>query len=72
MEGHEVPTREMIKTPEDIEALREAGKMNAAWCWIMRQNSIVRAGISTEELDLWVYRAEHTQETGRHPGAAQL
>ena len=50
MEGHEVPTREMIKTPEDIEALREAGKMNTMVLDYAEQ--FVREGISTEELNV--------------------
>ena len=63
MEGHEVPTREMIKTPEDIEALREAGKMNTMVLDYAEQ--FVREGISTEELNVII--DEYTRKLGGIP-----
>ena len=63
MEGHEVPTREMIKTPADIEALREAGKINTMVLDYAEQ--FVREGISTEELNVII--DEYTRKLGGIP-----
>ncbi len=53
-QGHLVPDHEMIKTPAQIEAIRESAKVNIAVLDYVAQH--IQAGISTEEIDQWVYR----------------
>ncbi len=52
-EGHEVPTHDLIKTPEEIEAIKESAKVNIAVLDYVAEH--IREGITTEEIDQWVY-----------------
>ena len=47
--GHEVPTRSLIKTPEQIEGIRQSGKINTGVLDLVA--SEIRAGMSTAEID---------------------
>lgn len=51
--GKEVPTRELIKTPEQIEGIKQAGKLNTAVLDEVAKN--IREGMSTLEIDKIVY-----------------
>ena len=51
--GKEVPTRELIKTPEQIEGIKQAGKLNTAVLDEVARN--IRDGMSTLEIDKIVY-----------------
>jgi len=51
--GFEVPTREMLKTPEQIEGIRESGKINTGV--LDEVAKYIRSGITTEEIDKIVY-----------------
>ncbi|NLL77019.1 MAG: methionyl aminopeptidase [Clostridiales bacterium] len=62
-EGHMVPDRDMIKTKEQIDGIRESGKINTAVLNYVEEN--IREGISTEEIDRMVY--EKTTELGGIP-----
>ena len=46
------PTK-IIKTPAQIEGIRESGKLNVAVLDYVAEH--IRAGITTEEIDQWVY-----------------
>ena len=63
MRGHLVPDREMIKTPAQIEGIRKAGAVNTEI--LNRVDSIIRAGISTEEINEFVHQT--TLELGGIP-----
>lgn len=52
-QGQEVPTREMIKTPEQIAGIREACKINTAVLDEVAKH--IKAGMTTEEIDRIVY-----------------
>lgn len=51
--GAVVPSRRLIKSQEQIQGIRESGKINAAILDHIGRN--IRAGISTEQIDQWVY-----------------
>lgn len=51
--GHMVPSRDMIKIPAQIEAIRESAKINIAVLDYVARH--IREGIATEEIDRWVY-----------------
>ncbi len=59
-EGHTVPTRKMIKTPEQIEGCRQSAKINVAVLDYIAEH--IREGISTQEIDNWVSKL--TKEMG--------
>ena len=61
--GKEVPTRDLIKTPEQIEGIREAGKLNTAVLDEVARN--IREGMSTLEIDEIVYN--YTTQHGGTP-----
>ncbi len=61
--GHLVPDHSMIKTPEQIEKIRESCKINNAVLDYVAAN--IRPGISTEAIDRMVY--EKTTELGGIP-----
>lgn len=63
LEGHIVPDRSLIKTPEQIEGIRESGKINVAVLDHVAAN--IRAGISTGEIDRMV--EEITRQHGAVP-----
>lgn len=61
--GKEVPTRELIKTPEQIEGIKQAGKLNTAVLDEVARN--IREGMSTLEIDKIVY--DYTTQHGGTP-----
>ena len=63
MEGHMIPDRDMIKTKEQIDGIRESGKVNIAILDYVAEN--IREGMSTEEIDRLVY--EKTTQLGGIP-----
>ena len=52
-EGHEVPGHDLIKTPEKIEGIKKSAAINIAVLDYVGEH--IRAGITTEEIDKWVY-----------------
>lgn len=63
LEGHIVPDREMLKTPEQIEGIRASSKINIAVLDYVAEN--ICAGMSTAEIDRMV--EEKTREMGGIP-----
>lgn len=63
LEGHIVPTHDMIKTKEQIDGIRESGKINIAVLDYVAEH--IRAGMSTEEIDRLV--EEKTRACGAIP-----
>jgi methionyl aminopeptidase len=61
--GHEVPGRKLIKTPEQIQKIRESAKINVAVLDYVAER--IQVGMSTEEIDRMVY--EKTTEMGGIP-----
>ncbi len=61
--GHAIPTHQMIKTEEQIEAIRKSAKINIAVLDYVAEH--IRAGISTAEIDRWVH--EETVRMGGIP-----
>lgn len=59
--GHMVPSRDMIKTPEQIAAIRESCKINIAVLDYVAEH--IKEGVTTEEIDQWVYN-ETTKRGG--------
>lgn len=51
--GKLVPTRSLIKTPEQIDGIRRAGVLNTAVLDYVAER--IRAGVSTEEINTWVH-----------------
>ena len=51
--GEIVPKREIIKNNQQIEGIRESGKINTAVLDFVAEN--IRDGITTEDIDKWVY-----------------
>lgn len=62
-QGHIVPSHRIIKTKEQIDGIRESGKVNIAVLDYVAQN--IKPGMSTEEIDRMVY--EKTTELGGIP-----
>ncbi len=62
-EGHMIPDRDMIKAKEQIDGIRESGKINIALLDYVEAN--IREGMSTEEIDRMVY--EKTIKLGAVP-----
>lgn len=62
-EGHIVPSHDIIKTPEQIEMIKESCKINIAVLDYIAEN--IKAGMTTEEIDRMVY--EKTTELGGIP-----
>ncbi|MGM9985829.1 MAG: methionyl aminopeptidase [Bacillaceae bacterium] len=54
MQGHIVPSRKLIKTPEQIAGIKESSKINVRILDYIAAH--IRAGITTEEIDQWVYQ----------------
>ena len=52
-EGHEVPGHDLLKTPEQIEGIKKSAAINIAVLDYVGEH--IRAGITTEEIDKWVY-----------------
>ena len=61
--GKLVPTRELIKTPEQIEGIRRAGVINTAILDLVGER--IKPGISTLEIDNFVY--DYTIAHGAQP-----
>ena len=53
LKGHITPDRSIIKTPEQIQGIRESAKINMACLDAVA--AVIRAGMSTEEIDRIVY-----------------
>lgn len=62
-EGHIIPDRSIIKTPAQIEAIKESCKINIAVLDYIGEN--IKAGMTTEEIDRMVY--EKTTQMGGIP-----
>lgn len=60
-DGCEVPSHDMIKTPEEIEGIRASAKINVSVLDYVAEH--IAAGVSTAEIDRWVY-----DETTRQGG----
>ena len=58
--GHLVPSRELIKTPEQIEGIRRSGIVNTGVLDLVEHE--IHAGMSTLEIDKLVY--EYTKDHG--------
>ena len=52
-EGHMIPSHQIIKTPEQIEGIRESGKLNIAILDHVAAN--IKAGVTTEDINKWVH-----------------
>lgn len=63
LQGHIVPSRDMIKTPEQVARIRESAKVNIAVLDYVAEH--IQAGVTTEEIDRWVY--EQTTKYGAIP-----
>lgn len=61
--GHLVPSRELIKTPEQIEGIRRSGVINTAVLDLVEKE--IHAGMSTAEIDKLVY--DYTVSHGAIP-----
>lgn len=62
-DGHMIPDRDMIKSKEQIDGIRESGRINSAVLDYVAAG--IKEGISTEEIDRMVYR--RTTELGGIP-----
>lgn len=62
-EGHIVPPRDIIKTPEQIQGIKDSCKINIAVLDYIGEN--IKAGMTTEDIDKMVY--EKTTELGGIP-----
>jgi methionyl aminopeptidase len=61
--GKEVPTRTLIKTPEQIEGIRKSGVVNSGVLDLVAEK--IHAGMNTAEIDKLVY--DYTTEHGAIP-----
>ena len=62
-QGHRVPSRDIIKTPEQIAKIKESAKINMAVLDYIEKN--IHAGMNTAEIDKIVY--DMTTEMGGIP-----
>lgn len=62
-EGHIVPRRDMIKTLEQVQKIKESARINVAVLDYIAEQ--IRPGISTEQINQWV--EEKTREMGGIP-----
>ena len=63
LEGHIVPRHDLLKTPEQIEGIRQSSKLNIAILDEIEKQ--IHIGMSTEEIDRLVY--DMTKEMGGIP-----
>ena len=63
MEGHMIPDKDMLKSKEQIEGIRESSKINIAVLDYVASH--IREGMTTEEIDRMVY--EETTRLGGIP-----
>lgn len=61
--GHVVPDHSLLKTPAQIEKIKESCKVNIAVLDFIAEH--IREGITTEQIDRWVY--EETTKRGAIP-----
>lgn len=61
--GADVPPRRLLKTPEEIEGVRRSAAVNVGVLDYVAEH--IGAGISTEQIDKWVY--DYTVEHGAIP-----
>lgn len=61
--GEEVPARALLKTPAEIEGIKRSAEVNVGVLDYVAQR--IGAGVSTEEIDRWVY--DYTVEHGAVP-----
>lgn len=61
--GFEVPSRDLLKMPADIEALKRSAEINRGVLDLVGER--IKAGVSTEEIDQWIY--DYTVEHGGTP-----
>ena len=52
-QGYKLPPRKVLRTPEQIEGIRESAKINTALLNHIAEN--IREGMSTEEIDRLVF-----------------
>lgn len=52
-QGYKLPPRKVLRTPEQLEGIRESAKINTALLDYISEN--IREGMSTEEIDVLVY-----------------
>jgi len=52
-QGHMVPSRDMIKTQQQIQSIRESAKVNVAVLDYVAEH--IKEGVTTQEIDNWVY-----------------
>ena len=52
-QGYKLPPRKVLRTPEQLEGIRESAKINTALLDYISEN--IREGMSTEEIDVMVY-----------------
>ncbi|HJC49456.1 MAG TPA: methionyl aminopeptidase [Candidatus Anaerostipes avistercoris] len=62
-EGHLIPSHDMIKNKEQIEGIRESGKINIAVLDYVAEH--IGPGVTTQQIDDWVY--EQTTSRGAIP-----
>lgn len=62
-EGHLIPSHDMIKNKEQIDGIRESGKINIAVLDYVAEH--IRPGVTTQQIDDWVY--EQTTSRGAIP-----
>ena len=58
-QGYKLPPRKVLRTPEQLEGIRESAKINTALLDYISEN--IREGMSTEEIDVLVYDFTPTQ-----------
>ncbi len=63
LEGHKVPRRDMLKTPEQIEKIKASAKINVACLDAVEK--MIGPGVNTKEIDNLVYKT--TTEMGGIP-----
>ena len=61
--GYEVPTRDILKGPADIEAIKASAAINVGVLDMVTER--IAPGVSTEEIDQWIY--DYTIEHGGTP-----
>ena len=61
--GIEVPSRRLIRTPEQIEGVRKASRLTAQILDMVQER--IHVGVTTEEIDQWVY--DMTVKNGGRP-----
>ena len=67
-QGYKLPPRKVLRTPEQLEGIRESAKINTALLDYISEN--IREGMSTEEIDVLVY--DFTTSHGAIPAPTQL